>query len=99
MSRSMDVPVMRDTRLPPELTEKRGVSQDTGALLATVSELSAASRMDVPVFKEPLVSEVDAHEQESSRGGKKSKRPARELARAAEERQIIIQQLMAGVLE
>lgn len=99
MSRPMNVPVMRDARLTPALAEKRGASQDTGALGATVSELSATSEIDVPVFKEPLLSELDAGEQEISRGAKKSKRSARELARAAEERQIIIQQLMAGILE
>jgi hypothetical protein len=95
----MDVPVMRDTRRTPEIIEKRPGSQSADALRRAVSELSAASRIDVPVIKEPLLSEVDAPEQEISRGGKKSKRSARDLAKAAEERQIIIQQLMMGVLE
>jgi hypothetical protein len=99
VSRPMDVPVMRDTRRTPEIIEKRPGSQSADALRRAVSELSAASRIDVPVIKEPLLSEVDAPEQEISRGGKKSKRSARDLAKAAEERQIIIQQLMMGVLE
>jgi uncharacterized protein (UPF0335 family) len=99
LSGSLDVPVMRDTRLTPELVEKRGANRNVGALRGVVSELSTPPHLDVPVIKEPLLSEIDAPEEEMSRGGKRSKRSARELARAAEERQIIIQQLMAGVLE
>jgi NADH dehydrogenase/NADH:ubiquinone oxidoreductase subunit G len=91
--------MMRESRVDSELSKKWKASQDVSAVRANVSELLAASRVEVPVIKEPLLSEVGEYEQENSQAGKKPKRSARQLARAAEERQIIIQQLMAGVLE